>query len=277
MVSEIVSLSRLCLAASYGNLNGECQLANLFKILVLTFAFTVFSSAVMAEQKLISVTAAYRERVALPPDAILEVELLDVSRADAPSTKLSYIRFRQDRVPFEVSLAYDEALIDERFTYVVAARMLSGGDVIFRTTSSHPVLTHGASNAVDLLLVAMPQKTPEQDKTGIAGIEWAAFEILGRMFIGKDAPSITFDNDGSFALFGGCNRFNGKAEVEDGKITFPDTFAGTRRACIPSIANLELGVLESLSASKRFERNGKNLVFLRDNGVVTMRFRERLN
>ncbi|NKW78397.1 hypothetical protein HGD90_03070, partial [Rhodobacteraceae bacterium R_SAG7] len=57
---------------------------------VLASIFLVFAPGkIMADSAEIEITAGYRERIALPPDAILEVELLDVSRADAPSIRLS--------------------------------------------------------------------------------------------------------------------------------------------------------------------------------------------
>ncbi len=244
----------------------------------LALTLLLLSNEAMAEQGTISVTAGYRERIALPPDAILEVELLDVSRADAPSTTLSYMRFKQDRVPFDIPLPYDPALIDERFTYVVAARIRSGGSVIFRTTSAYPVLTRGAGDQVDLLLQKMPaqENAHSSGNNRIMGIEWAVFEIGGRVFIGDDPPEIVFQEDGHFSLFGGCNRFSGKAEIGNGTVTFPAAFAGTRRACAPTVNKLENDVLDALSDSVLFERNGKNLVFQRENGLAALRFRQRV-
>ena len=57
-------------------------------------------------------TAAYRERIALPPDAVLEAELQDVSRADAPAIVLG--RFRAGpagQVPIPFAIPYDPARI----------------------------------------------------------------------------------------------------------------------------------------------------------------------
>ncbi|WP_170751438.1 YbaY family lipoprotein [Ruegeria lacuscaerulensis] len=64
----------------------------------------------------VKTTVTYQERIALPPDAVLEVELLDTSRADAPSVSLSSQRFKLAGVPRTVEIAYDTDLIDERHT-----------------------------------------------------------------------------------------------------------------------------------------------------------------
>lgn len=233
----------------------------------------LFVTDALAEQEFVSVTAAYRERIALPPDAILEVELLDVSRADAPSTVLSYMRFKQDRVPFDLQLSYDPNLIEENYSYVVAARILSEGAVLFRTTSAYPVLTRGAGDAVDLVL-QMTAEPKKPQPSGIAGVTWEAFEIGGRMFVGDTPPTLMFMEDGAFSLFAGCNQYTGKAELGDGTVAFPEAMRGTRRACVEPIQNLENDVLEAIAASTQYTQSGDNLALQRENGVVTLRFQK---
>lgn len=127
---------------------------------VLASIFLVFAPGkIMADSAEIEITAGYRERIALPPDAILEVELLDVSRADAPSIRLSSQRFKMDRVPLSVTLHYDANIIDARMSYTIAARILSGDTVLFRTTSAYPVLTRDFPAQAELVLHKMP-RTP---------------------------------------------------------------------------------------------------------------------
>src|SRR5210317_1206195 len=87
-------------------------------------ALLLLASTALAETMHIDTTVTYRERIALPPNAILEVELLDTSQADAPSVRLSLQRFRLTGVPRTVEIAYDTDLIDERFTYTVAAKII---------------------------------------------------------------------------------------------------------------------------------------------------------
>ena len=59
----------------------------------------------------LSGTVAYRERIALPPDAVLTVRLLDVSRADAASVTLGETRVETDgrQVPLPFTVRYDGA------------------------------------------------------------------------------------------------------------------------------------------------------------------------
>jgi putative lipoprotein len=105
-------------------------------------------------------TVAYRERIALPPRAVIKVRLVDVSRADAPAVVIGEqvidAAGRQVPVPFE--LAFDPARIDPRMTYAVQARIEEDGRLLFINDTRHPVLTRGAPSQVDMVLKAVGAK-----------------------------------------------------------------------------------------------------------------------
>jgi uncharacterized lipoprotein NlpE involved in copper resistance/heat shock protein HslJ len=91
--------------------------------------------------------------MALPPDAVLEVSLQDVSLADAPAVELGSLRIENPgSPPFEFEIAYDPEAIDERHSYAVRATIRAAGKLLFTTDTTHPVLTRGAGNEVELLL-----------------------------------------------------------------------------------------------------------------------------
>jgi putative lipoprotein len=99
-------------------------------------------------------TVAYRERIALPPDAVIKVQLVDVSRADAPAIVLGeqVLEARGKQVPFAFVITYDPSKIDERMSYAVQARIEEGGRLRFITDQHYAVITRGAPTNVDLLL-----------------------------------------------------------------------------------------------------------------------------
>jgi len=103
---------------------------------------------------IVSGSAAYRQRIAMPPDAVLTVRVEEVSRADAPAPVLAETRepFGARQVPIAFSLNVPSAGIDPRFSYAVRATITVGGELRFTTTSSYAVLTRGAPNHVDLVL-----------------------------------------------------------------------------------------------------------------------------
>jgi putative lipoprotein len=103
----------------------------------------------------VSGTVAYRERIALDPAAEVVVQLLDVSRMDAPSVTLAEQRIKADgrQPPFAYELQVDAARIDSRMRYAVSARIVRGEQLLFINDTQYPVLTQGGGTAANLVLV----------------------------------------------------------------------------------------------------------------------------
>jgi uncharacterized lipoprotein YbaY/heat shock protein HslJ/uncharacterized lipoprotein NlpE involved in copper resistance len=98
-------------------------------------------------------TATYRERIAVPPDAVFEATLEDVSKADAAAEVIGQARMeRPGNPPIRFEITYDPARISSSHRYSVRARILVGGKLFFTTDRSYPVLTEGQGNEVALLL-----------------------------------------------------------------------------------------------------------------------------
>jgi putative lipoprotein len=99
-------------------------------------------------------TVTYRERIALTPEAVVEVQLLDVSVADASAKLIAEQTIKpQHQVPIPFELIYDPAEIDERYTYAVRATIREREQMMFTTDRSYRVLTRGSPSHVDLVLV----------------------------------------------------------------------------------------------------------------------------
>ncbi len=101
-------------------------------------------------------TVTYRERIALPPTAVVKLQLVDVSRADALAVVLGeqLIETAGRQVPFEFVIPYDPARIDERMSYAVQVRIEAGGRLLFINDQRYAVITRGAPSHVDLVLKA---------------------------------------------------------------------------------------------------------------------------
>jgi putative lipoprotein len=116
------------------------------------------ASSGTSSPSVITGTVTYRNRSALPPTAVIEVTLQDVSLADAPAKVISTqtIEAGGQQPPFAYELAYDPAQIDPRNTYSVSARITEGGELLFISDTFNPVLTRGAPlTDVDILVVAL--------------------------------------------------------------------------------------------------------------------------
>lgn len=102
-------------------------------------------------------TVTYRERIALSPDALLEVALFDMSRPDAGSRPVAKSLYDDlGQVPIRFDFDYEPGVIDPEHDYVLVARILEGDQPVFLTLQHEPVLTKGAGDTVDLMLARLP-------------------------------------------------------------------------------------------------------------------------
>ena len=112
-------------------------------------------AAPAAAKRVVEGSVSWRERIALPADAELQVSLNDVSRMDAPAIMLAEqrIRLQGRQAPITFRMEVDPSRIDPRMTYAVSARVEAGGQLFFINDTSYPVLTRGAGDRTDLTLV----------------------------------------------------------------------------------------------------------------------------
>lgn len=106
----------------------------------------------------VEVTASYRERILLPPGHVLTVRVEDVSLMDAPSVTLAEVSkpLEGRGPPYTASLRVPNSRIDPRHTYAVRAEIRDpAGQLRFTTDTRHSVLTNGASNSADIVLVGV--------------------------------------------------------------------------------------------------------------------------
>lgn len=110
------------------------------------------NNAVQTNSASVTGTVSYLPRIAMPPNAILEVSLVDVSRADAPAITLASqgVVFGDRQVPIPFELVYNPDQIDPRYSYAVQARIIVDGDLRFITTSRFAVITQGNPTIVDV-------------------------------------------------------------------------------------------------------------------------------
>lgn len=99
-------------------------------------------------------TVSYRQRIALTPRAVVEVRLLDVSRADAPSTTIAEqtVRPAGRQVPISFDVVYDPERIDLRGRYTIQVRILDRNRLRFTNSQAYPVITNGHPNEVNVIV-----------------------------------------------------------------------------------------------------------------------------
>jgi putative lipoprotein len=130
--------------------------------------------------------ATYRERIAVPPGAQLEVVLQDVSRAGAPAQAIGSVTLSDiGQPPYRFEITYLPEHIVASHRYAVRARLMHQGQLLFTTDRSYPVITAGNPTEVQLMLKRVGAQRPasapgaDRDEQGCirsAGYAWCARE-----------------------------------------------------------------------------------------------------
>ena len=117
---------------------------------------------------------------------MVEVKLVDVSRADAPAITIGeQIIENPGQVPIAFEIEYDPAAIDERFSYAVGVRISEGGKLEFINDTRYSVITRDNPTHVDMVLVKVGG-TPSQPATppDVGGVVPSARLIWGIASVG---------------------------------------------------------------------------------------------
>lgn len=223
----------------------------------------------------------YRQRIALPPDAVVKVMLLDISRADAPAVTLSQqtIPTNGKQVPIPFRLAYTPQAIDARHRYAVRAEIrTAGGTLAWTTDTVHPALTNGAPlDGIEVNVVQVlegPSRPPTLGMTGalaLAGTSWTldrAETASGTVRPqGGQVYTVAFDANGRYNGQADCNRFLGDYTVDGAQLTLnagPTTLA----ACAPG--SFERDFLQTLLGAMSVEQMPGMLHVRGTNGITLM-------
>lgn len=194
-------------------------------------------------------SVSYRERIALPPHALLEVRLLDISLADAPAKTLAVTRVKtRHRMPIPYRLRYDETRLKPGRRYALQARITVNGQLWFITTTRHAIFA-GGKDETDITVERVKTGAPEA--SGPAG-KWLCESIRGHGVIDDLQSTIEIAAEGKVTGSGGCNRISGRAEVQGERITFGPMIS-TKMACPPAIMDQESKFLAALGDVQRFK------------------------
>ncbi|HWZ85731.1 MAG TPA: YbaY family lipoprotein [Thermoanaerobaculia bacterium] len=237
-------------------------------------------------------TVVYRERIALPPDAIVRVRL-EVAAAPEKAAKLvAQIAFpaegRQVPIPFE--LPYKAADIRPEKRYLVRASVTAGDQTIWASRTPYPVLTKGAPTKLEIELQqagagrrVRPQAvTPaggpvgtEKTAAPLADTAWTLVALGEQPAVAAPeaaAASLVFDHarkqiSGST----GCNHFMGTYAPGPGSGLTLDPNGMTLMACSDAAMRQETAFLEALRETTAYRIEGAALELL-DRDRVVARF-----
>lgn len=110
------------------------------------------------QQPNVSGTIWIKQKVALPPDAVLTVTLSDASLADAPSKVLAQraVRTEGKQAPFSFVLPYNPSDVQPNARILLSAAVTINDKLVFITDTVQEAINHGGTK-VDLNLVPVQQ------------------------------------------------------------------------------------------------------------------------
>lgn len=229
------------------DIRNVCQAVLTFAALSIVAAPTLVATPAMAQLRTLQGTVSYRERIALPPSAKVEVKLVDVSRADAPAITIARTSIRpKHQVPIPYELRFDSARIQASHRYGLQARVTVQNELMFTTTDHHAVFGGGKDNT-DIIVRRVASK-PKPAEAGLEG-HWLAEDIRGGGVIDLLQTVLELANGGTVSGSGGCNRIVGKANIAGDKITF-GPIASTQMLCPPAAMDQEAKFLAALKDVK---------------------------
>lgn len=221
-------------------------------------------------------SVTYRARIALPPDAVVNVRLEDVSKADAPATMIAerFINTEGRQVPIPFSFVFDADKIESNRRYQVRATIKSGDNLLFTTTSAYPVLTHGAGSHVDIVVEqarAGDTKPRPSEPIAFENSQWRLTEINGQPALPSEGPrqaGIMFiSRDNTIAANTSINVLGGEYTLKGGVLSISPGMM-TMMAGPEPLMNQERAFLAALGKVTSYRIKGETMDLLAGDKVV---------
>lgn len=126
-------------------------------IVLAALAMVLFAGTAGAQTNSVTGSALIRQRIALPANTVVTIQLAEITQAGAPAQIISEQRFQTNgaQAPFSFNLPYDPAKINGANTYIVQGNVVIDGRLRFTTTTQFRVITGGAPSSTNITLEAV--------------------------------------------------------------------------------------------------------------------------
>lgn len=219
----------------------------------------------------------FRERIALPGTAELEVELVDISKPDKPIVVSSSGPIRpQGSPPYDFAIDIIPSRINQRLLrrkgYGLRATIHVDRKLMF---ASEGFMDAMGAEPKQVLVVRVPD-TQVKQSAGLEVMHWRLHTLAGKLAPlgagGRQVDIRFLPKEGRAAGFSGCNRFTGSFTASDtskssGTLTF-GPIAGTRMACPQGDGDIEQPFLQTLGKVTAYRLQEDTLSFVSENEVL---------
>jgi putative lipoprotein len=222
-------------------------------------------------------TATYRERIALPPDAVFDAVLEDVSRADVAAPTLGEARIDQPgNPPVHFTIQYDPTQIRPDHIYAVRVRITEGGRLLFTTDQRYQVLTQGHGSEIGMIMLRKASGGSAETRTTAVTLRetyWKLVELGDSPITDADQQNeahLIFQTESSRVVgSGGCNRLTGGYTLNGRSLRF-GAMAATRMACMRGMET-EGKFLAAMERVRSWKITNQQLDLLDENGKLLVR------
>ena len=244
------------------------------RIAALLFAIVAgfLPSTAQAAEVTISGSVFYRERMALPDNATLSVQLVDTSQTPAGVIGETSVN-PAGQVPIAFTLTVDAARLAPENAHGLLARIEVDGAAWFANETPAPIDLKEPDAPISVLLMRVAEKSPPENSAeagSVKGTTWRLSSLGGEDAAAGVASTITFNDDGNVSGNGGCNSFGGQAAFDGAKLKFGDLFS-TMMACEEAKMKQEGAFLAALEKTASYSVEGDTLTLLDGAGVAVAR------
>ncbi|CAH0990073.1 hypothetical protein SIN8267_00156 [Sinobacterium norvegicum] len=230
--------------------------------------------------KAIETVVVYREKMALPPNAELTVSFSNVAKMDVAAELISSVTLTAPgNPPFDVTLPYEEAKIDEQGRYSARAVIKVDGRLMFTTTTANDVFAPNDDGKTVLMMERVSHRAAAATapNASLTNTYWKLMTLDGKPApVGADDREVYFqmmEQDNAVRGFGGCNRYMGTFSFDENGLNL-SPLASTMMAC-PEGMDLEQQYHQALAKMKTVSVDGETLTMQDSAGVVVATFESR--
>jgi putative lipoprotein len=209
---------------------------------------------------MVSGSVTYDEDVSLPPDAAVDVWIVDVTpgMVAAAIVTETTIEAGNVRPPIPFRLRYDPSRVFADHDYAIKAVIRSGDRTLFEMPNDFRVLTKGHPTRVDVWVKKVGAGGGAAPAS-LAGTSWRVDELAGQSIPADAGGTLDFPEAGKVAGRSFCNRFSGQAEISGSSIRI-GPLAVTKMGCGQSAMERESLFLAALGKAERFTLEGSTLL-----------------
>jgi putative lipoprotein len=153
------------------------KIRSLITLAIAAVLLTLPATALAQNTSNVTGSATIRQRIALPNNAVITLQLADISRQGAPAQVIAQqtITANGAQAPFPFTLQYDKARITTTGVYIVQGNIKVNGQLRYTTTAAYRVITQGNPTNVAVTMDAVGTLPNTAGGTGL---------LLGALLLG---------------------------------------------------------------------------------------------